>query len=181
MVPNLHSKCPLQLASKGSSPSHDLLKQWSLCCLHFLISHSLFSALPSGYQPHHPLETAWVKATTHMLRSQIQRSMLGAGFCSIPSQAHPLLPEALLPLSFLDFPHHLKDHSNAASSVLTTRTPKPLLFQGDLLHSHRLFQSTQRLILPKFLTRDFQAGPSLHSRAPLGDSSQIRTGLCSDL
>ena len=73
-------------------------------CLHFLISHSLFSALPSGYQPHHPLETAWVKATTNTLRSQIQRSMLGAGFCSIPPQAHPLLPEALLSLSFPDFP-----------------------------------------------------------------------------
>lgn len=73
-------------------------------CLHFLISHSLFSALPSGYQPHHPLEMAWVKATTNKLQSQIQRSMLGAGFCSIPSQAHPLLLEALLSLSFPGFP-----------------------------------------------------------------------------
>ena len=61
MVPNLHSKCPLQLASKGSSPSHDLLKQWSLCCLHFLISGHWAFQLPL-FSPTHTLpHPAWVR------------------------------------------------------------------------------------------------------------------------
>lgn len=86
------------------------------CCLHFLISHSLFSALPSGYHRYHPLEIALVKATTNMLWRQIQWSMLGARFGSIRPQVEPLLLDALSSLNFPDFP----------STSLTTLT-QPLL------------------------------------------------------